>query len=235
MKWLLVTVLCLAVLGFAAIPTLVGSQTVSWRQRLTVIVDTPNSEVQGSAVTEVRLSDDRGALQLPESAGVHARFTGEAVVVEVVPGRYLFVLLDGGTGWQSDAAHWAYAAFDLAPSNSTDFRDSMAKLKAQPLNNPVPLPPIAFPLLVTFADITRPETVQKVDPQNLAATFGPGVSLKGVTLEVTREPVTARKVEGVLGWLNDPKFRTNPIWASLSELTQDAITNLETPVQGLIP
>ena len=145
-----------------------GGQTTSWHQRLMVTVTTPNGEVQGFAVTEVRLSDDRGALQLLESAGVHTSFTGEAVVVEVTPGRYLFALMDGGKGWESDAAHWAYAAFDLAPTNSTDFRDSMIKLEAQPLNTPAALPARAWPLVVTFADVTRPETVQKVDPQHLA-------------------------------------------------------------------
>ena len=149
-----------------------GGQITSWHQRLTVTVTTPVGEVQGASVTEVRMSDDRGALQLPESAGVHARYTGEAVVVEVTPGRYLFALLGGGEGWESDAAHWSYAAFDLAPSNSTDFRDSMAKLKAQPLNTPAALPARAWPMFVTFTDIADPKTVQLVDPDDLDATFG---------------------------------------------------------------
>ena len=323
-----------------------GGQITSWNQRLTVTVTTPVGEVQGSSVTEVRMSDDRGSLQLPESAGVHARYTGEAVVVEVTPGRYLFALLDGGEGWESDAAHWSYAAFDLAPSNSTDFRDSMAKLKAQPLNAPAALPARAWPMFVTFTDIADPKTVQLVDPDDLDATFGcrpvdpalapwrgsgllyrqwamaeplrranagaaarAGISgpaaaalderykilkpnwgptddqklrlkalaqqftleqddrwraarrallselpatlpepqklaeetggacyaFKSVTLEVTREPVTEGQVEGVLGWLQDQKFSTNPIWASLAKLVKDTITNLKTPKEGLIP
>lgn len=54
--------------------------------------------------------------------------------------------------------------------------------------------------MVTFTDITDPTTVNQVDPTNLAATFGPGVSLKRITLQITDEPVTEGKIESVLGW-----------------------------------
>lgn len=37
--------------------------------------------------------------------------------------------------------------------------------------------PKDYPLLVTFTDITDPKAVKKVEPHNLAATFGKGVSL----------------------------------------------------------
>ncbi|MEO6202469.1 MAG: hypothetical protein ABIU05_13315 [Nitrospirales bacterium] len=73
------------------------------------------------------------------------------------------------------------------------------------------LPRQNYPLLVTFTDINDPKTVQQVDPGNLAATFGPGVSLKRITLEITDEPVTEGKLESVLGWLDDlKKYRTDP-------------------------
>jgi len=55
--------------------------------------------------------------------------------------------------------------------------------------------------MVTFDDITDPATVRRVDPADLAASFGPGVSLKAVTLEITRAPVTEGRVEAVLEWL----------------------------------
>lgn len=68
-----------------------------------------------------------------------------------------------------------------------------------------------YPLLVTFTDITDPTTVNQVDPTNLAATFGPGVSLKRITLQITDEPVTEGKIESVLGWLDDlKKYRKDP-------------------------
>lgn len=44
--------------------------------------------------------------------------------------------------------------------------------------------------------------MRKVDPANLAAAFGPGVSLKRVMLEITDEAVTEGEVEKVLDWLD---------------------------------
>jgi hypothetical protein len=62
------------------------------------------------------------------------------------------------------------------------------------------IPRSHYPLLVAFMDINDPNSVREVDPDNLAATFGPGVSLKRITLEITDEPVTEGKIESVLGW-----------------------------------
>lgn len=58
-------------------------------------------------------------------------------------------------------------------------------------------------MLVTFDDITKPETVRRVNPADLAAVFGEGVRVKAVTLEITGEAVTEGRVEGVLGWMPD--------------------------------
>ncbi|GJL68036.1 MAG: hypothetical protein NPIRA06_06710 [Nitrospirales bacterium] len=41
--------------------------------------------------------------------------------------------------------------------------------------------PKNYPLLVAFMDINDPTSVKEVDLDNLAATFGPGVSLKRLT------------------------------------------------------
>lgn len=42
---------------------------------------------------------------------------------------------------------------------------------------------------MTLNDVARPETVQAADPADLTASFGPGVNLKSVTPDVTKEPV----------------------------------------------
>ncbi|MEX2490602.1 MAG: hypothetical protein WD425_02455, partial [Nitrospirales bacterium] len=88
------------------------------------------------------------------------------------------------------------------------------------------LAPEDYPLLVTFTDITDPTTVKTVDPDNLAATFGPGVSLKRITLEITDEPVTEGKIENVLRWLDDPGVMKNPGWRNLPYEARMAINGL---------
>lgn len=55
-----------------------------------------------------------------------------------------------------------------------------------------------YPTLVTFKDIRDPKTVTQVNASNLSATFGDGVTLKDITIEMTDESVT-REVKNYLG------------------------------------
>ena len=187
--------------AFLAFRGCFGGSTASWSQRLTLVVETPQGEVRGSAVTKVTKTDSSGALVLPEARGVRSEVTGEAVVVEVAPSRFLFALLSGSGEEKRDASHWVYPAYQLGDAGS--YGGAMMKLWSQPHDTPVPLPPEGWPMLVTFDDITKPETVRRVDPEDLAAVFGEGMRLKALTLEITKDPVTVGRVEGVLGWLID--------------------------------
>jgi hypothetical protein len=189
-------VLLLAVLTLSSC-----TRDTSWNQRLTLIVETPQGEVRGSAVTRVTKTETSGSLVLPEARGVRSKVMGEAVVVEIAPGKFLFALLSGTNEEKRDATHWVDLAYQLRDAES--HTGAMAKLRAQPRGKPVPLPPEGWPMLATFEDVTKPETVRRVNPADLAAVFGEGVRLKEVTLEITREAVTEGRVEGVLGWLSD--------------------------------
>ena len=68
----------------------------------------------------------------------------------------------------------------------------------------ITLPDYQYPMLVTFEDITDPASVRLVDPADLAASFGPGVRLKSVVLEVTDEPVTEGRVEDLVSSAGGP-------------------------------
>ncbi len=141
---------------------------------------------------------------------MHGTVRGEAVAIEVLPGRWLFALLSGDDNSKGDAGQLVYSAFQLGKDRKSGIptaESNMADLRTRPLDTPVPIPTKAYPLLVTFDNISKPETVREVDPTNLAATFGPGMSLSGMTLEITEETVSANKVEGVLTWLCDYKSR----------------------------
>lgn len=197
--WLVIGVL--ALLSFVAFRGCFGGASTSWNQRLTLVIETPEGEVRGAAVTGVTKTNSSGALVLPEARGVRGAVTGEAVMVEVAPGQYLFALLSGSGEEKRDASHWVYPAYDLSAAGS--YGAAMMKVQSQRFDTPVALPPEGWPMLVTFDDITKPETVRKVDPADLAAVFGEGVRLKAVTLETTREAVTEGRIEGVLGWLSD--------------------------------
>jgi hypothetical protein len=204
MTRLLLTLAAIGLVGYGIFFALFGSTSYSWHQRLTVIVDTPLGQVRGAAVTAVRVNRYVGAIKLPAGGHVSSDMWGEAVVVEVLPGRYLFALLGGGDNPESAAAAWASETYGQRDHPNQTWMPSVQLrfiVRHEPRDTPIPLPPKAMPLLVTFDDITDPTTVRLVDPTNLSASFGPGVSLAGVTLEITDADVTKGRVEEVLGWL----------------------------------
>jgi hypothetical protein len=171
----------------------------SWNQRLTIVVETPTGEVSGSSVTKVVKTETSGSLVLPEARGVRSSVVGEAVVVEVTPGRYLFALLSGSGEEKRDATHWVYPAYNLGAAGS--YSGAMSIVMSQVYDTPVSLPPEGWPMMVMFADIADPTSVARVDPNDLAASFGEGVRLKAVTLEITRADVTEGVVDALLTWI----------------------------------
>jgi hypothetical protein len=193
MKPLLWIAVALALLTLSAC-----KRETSWNQRLTIVVETPTGEVNGSSVTRVVNTETSGSLVLPEARGVRNAVTGEAVVIEVAPGRYLFALLGGSDDQYRDASHWVYPAYNLGDAGS--YSAAMSIVQAQPYDTPVPLPPEGWPLMVTFTDIADPTSVASVDPADLAASFGEGVRLKAVTLEITRAEVTTGRLKKILSW-----------------------------------
>ncbi len=173
-----------------------------WRSKITVNVETPNGIVSGSSVTREVASLTSGALVPPEArGGGHGRF-GEAVVVEVAPGKYLFALLPGSmdTAPELDAAH---VFFPGQPPADTDAKFATLRESRQ-------IPANLYPMLVTFDDINVPASVKLVDPKNIAASFGAGYRLKDMTLEITDEAVTDGSVDSVLPWLAEHKGRLKP-------------------------
>jgi hypothetical protein len=192
----------LVLLGLAAIAlTSCTNRQTEWRSKITVNVETPGGLVSGSSVTREVASHTSGALVPPEArGGGHGRF-GEAVVVEVAPGKFLFALLPGlDTAPELDSAH---VFFPGQPPAEMDAK--FATLRESRV-----IPANLYPMLVTFGDVKDPKSVKIVDPKNLAASFGPGYRLKDMVLEITDEAVTEGRVDSVLTWLVDHKGRLIP-------------------------
>jgi hypothetical protein len=165
-------------------------ETLIWRQKLTLTVDTPQGEVSGSAVTEVRVAYFANPSAIT-GREVSYSLIGEATVVEVASGRYLFALITGGEERFAAAAKERFKGMTRGEW-----------LRQIPLQTQlVTLTGDLIPTLVTFDDVSQPETVRLVEPDDLAASVGPGVGLTSVTLEITKEPVTVGRLDGLLGWL----------------------------------
>jgi hypothetical protein len=174
--------------GLAGIATLLsGCGTTSWKQKITITVQTPAGEKSGSAVTQV---DSSVGTYIGAGTMANQTLHGEATVVDLGQGKYVFGLLSE----QSKTLAWQIFENEV-PKDTEGAWSAIAGKKG--IVKPVP----SFPMLVTFGDLKVPASVKEVKPNDLAATFGSGYVLKSITLEVTDENVTEGVVGKVLPWL----------------------------------
>lgn len=215
-------VLVVSAVLFALAWMIFTSGRYSWHQKLTIAVETPAGEVSGSSVSAVSW---RKQWIRWDGMGWTWDLTGEAVVLEVTPGRYLFALLKGAgtTEYMGSVAAALIAGregrvLDEALFSEVHYRRDRAA-------GVIAVPEYQYPMLVTFDDITKPQTVREVDPEDLAAVFGEGVRLKAVTLEITREAVTEGRVEGVLGWLCSYKYPYRRLSGKSGAIADNELSN----------
>jgi hypothetical protein len=191
---------CLTIL---AIPVLVwASWTIyTWpethRYRYTVEVDTPDGLRVGTTVIE-DISRKQPRL-LPDMSRYSVITRGEAVAVHIPGKQTLFAILkqDGGLSF----GHITYLA--LGPKGSPE---------RQPGAPPVLMKvhvggketgireQEGIPMLVRFRNINDPNSVEKVDPDNLAASFGQGYRLRKVAVQATNDPVTIGVLDHFSWW-----------------------------------
>lgn len=133
--------------------------TYSWGQKTTVTVMTPAGERSGSAVVQVRWADTPDIL--PDAPSFQSDVRGEATVVDLGEGRYLFALISG-------AEQRGIAVFGDGRSYWLEQIKTVAASRGETRE----IPPAHRPLLVTFADINDPASVQRVDPDDLDASLG---------------------------------------------------------------
>jgi hypothetical protein len=178
--------------GLAVAPLLADCGSlfdIVYRYRITVYVDTASGPRSGSSVIEIRCSPAR-----PLSVNSPMRLRGEAVAVDLPDGQTLFALL-GSRAHESAAELYPYAAYHPPVGRGTDWKTDAEFLARQ--TRPALLPADHLPPLVRFRDPTDARTVELVDPANLSASFGPGVRLNRVEIQITQDPVTST-IEGRL-------------------------------------
>ena len=203
------------------IPKVGTAYSDRYRYKMTVEVETPEGVKSGSAVREIYARDSTNQL-IGGVRGVCANNAkGEAVVVDLGKRGVLFVLLTQGGGSTDHMWQVVHATFPrdgiLGGSCLEEGIKYYASLKAE---GDVPLK--AMPMMVTFADMDDPTSVQyvygaesyqeplphggskrawRLKEDNFEKLFGRGVKLHRVKLEMADEPVT-EEVGEWLSWLN---------------------------------
>lgn len=187
------TVLGLMALGAAVVLGGCGSRR-TLRYKMTVEVETPQGVKTGFAVREIVIRRPPAVPMLGEDRG-SISVRGEAVAVALPDGQTLFALLTSGDHVVDYAGRDVFFLFrELEGPHIQLWPDPPSTSRPQ-ITNPLPL-------LVRFRDISDPTSVERVEPTALDAAFGPGVTLKRITIEKTREDVTVG-IEKRLGWLGN--------------------------------
>ena len=183
------------------------------KYRVAVEVETPEGVKSASGVLAVH--PDRGY-----SRHGSTLTKGDAVVVDLGGGKNLIALLAhlDDKGLELDGMNFvALRAFNAAGRKTTF--NAMNQMTGT-----APVAGALVPVLAAFSDINDPTTMRVVKPDDLAATYGKGFGLRGITVEAVPngfwpldfggplgEPVT-RGIEAKLPWWGRP---TDPAAAAL--------------------
>lgn len=190
------------------------------RYRLTVEVETPDGVKSGYSVWEYTITDIKIGFTRTQTD-----YEGEAVAVDLPNGQTLFALTvsEGGfpeypqsvinewlktyPGYERDSETTFLTAFPGWTTAGTRWvvprtRDTGC-VPSQHCNDS------NYPMLVTFGDINDPASVKKVNPDDLASSFGAGYKLRSITVTATDEKVTTRIGEK-LGWLKTHRGTLKP-------------------------
>jgi hypothetical protein len=201
-----------------AILTLAGcNRSVEVRYRITIEVMDHGSMRSGSGVWSVTVT--RGALGSYES-----QLRGEAVVVDLGARGRMFAVMAGRSknGLPTSPDHMALLPEvlfgDVARSRaglSPLYQSRVDDLEAirRQVGRSVSLNCATpgeyadfFPFLVRFTDLHDPTSVRVIDPTNLAAEFGEGISLHGISVQITDEPLTQNSADAMPQYTGRSEF-----------------------------
>jgi hypothetical protein len=169
---------------------------------MTVDVETPAGLRTGSAVREMTYNPTPA---LFTGNRFVSRQRGEAVAVDLPDGQTLFALLDVN-GYETILAGFGPATtLELKPL--LDRVAATRELRTYPSRDALRTRSYDYPRLVRFRDPDDPLSVEAVDPDHLEASFGSGVHLRRITVQITDDPVTYSLLNR-LPWLTAiPEYR----------------------------
>jgi hypothetical protein len=169
-----------------------SNRAPSFRYRLTVAVASGGETYESSGVIEVKVK-----LQEYWSPPSVRYVTGDAVVIEVPDRPPVFVLMSArnNADWDAGIAYLIFGDRLPIPVQPRTNAEALAALRETR-----EIPRDRYPTLVAFRDITRPDSVYEVSPDNLSPPLGEGARVTNMTIEMTGETATTG-IEARLPWL----------------------------------
>lgn len=158
--------------------------TISWNQKMTVVLDVDGTEVSGSSVSRVTVVFQPA--WLPEMLPAELRFHAEAVDVAIPGEKHLFALLRSkqfnSFSYMLILPHRIFhdVDFDRHGGPRSGLDHAISRIRDERA-----VPPDLFPVFVVFSDLNDPSSVQIVNPDEFSTKIGGGISLKSVTFSIT--------------------------------------------------
>lgn len=123
---------------------------------------------------------------------------GEATVLDLGGGRYLFALISDAESRGLQVFAGMETVMNLPLRRLID----AARIANGSSGQTRELPRSLYPVLVTFDNIDNPASVRRVSPADLSASFGAGYRLDSIAMSITNASPTAGRVSQLLGWLS---------------------------------
>lgn len=181
--------------------------THSYRYRLTVEVEKDGKVHSGSSVVELITTRNFFLSALDTVPEWGTAYRGEAVFVDLGGGDHLVTLLvtTDETGPTASLPSRVILGAETARGKLAGVYDALTTqypgrlADAEGRSYPVTFDQL--PPMIRFRDLDDPLTVERVDPADLAASYGPGVVFRAAKLEITRDTIT-EAITQRLPWLN---------------------------------
>lgn len=181
-------------IGYFVYDAIYDAHNFSYRTKLTLTISTPEGPAIASGVQQIDAS--KSFINFADTGGNYWTRKGEALVLDLGQGRYVFA---PPKNWPNLADEMS--AQGIISSNSELAHQTAIQAQVEPISVPIE----RMRWMVTFADASDPGSIIGLDSEDLAATFGRGYALTGVTIQATDDPLTIGQVERVLGWLRGHK------------------------------
>jgi len=136
--------------------------------------------------------------------GRNSTVSGEAISVEVLPRKFLFLLMRSDR-YLNEPGRWLYKAFSRpafqGDLNSLSVPGWIRAVKR--ISGTYSLPKGEWPQFFAFDDMTSPGSIFAVDSSDLSRSFGPSISVASFNLKSINRRVIFGQMEGLLPWLTD--------------------------------
>lgn len=184
--------------------------------RFTIEVETPEGLRTGSTVAKYSIRPNDGFLSGLSMTGTYVFFWGEATMVDLGDRGILFCLIY--SDYERDDQSLSQGDFVLRLFPKPDRIDQLPAyldglIRSQPKTMVLNA---QLPLLVRFRDLADPMTAERVDPNDLEASFGAGVRIVRSEFEILKKPEprwwqwfsppaeipVTKAIQAVLPWLS---------------------------------